>query len=367
MLLPMMRHQDPVFTPPATPAAKCLFLMRHSPLTTRSELVEASDLSQPTVTRAVAALIDAGLVHQRTDLTRSHGRGRPTIPLELSDSDWVHAGLAVGTHSTYVGLFDVRGRTIREANLDLPVGSMAHDDVIEHLIAGVNRLTMGLPRPLVAVGVTFPGVVGADGIVNAPSLGWHDVDIAARLRYQFSVPATISAAVPAILGAELHSLAGHVKFNAESPVSLALFADDSIGAAVSSSAGVRQVDVDLASDSILPTAGLLAGTSASSLPELVADTSDETRELLDRRARELGELAASLITAHSPSTVVVAGSAFIDDAQAPAKFARSVREALGPRIDDVNLRLIPTHDEIVRAIARAVALDHLLRDPLSLR
>ena len=361
-MLGVMRRPEPVFALPTTPAGKCLFLMRQQSLTTRSDLIDATGLSQPTITRAVASLLDVGLATQRTDLTRSHGRGRPTVPLQVTGEDWTHAGLAVGTHSTYIGLFDVRGRTVRETDIDLPVGRMAGDDVVEHLIAGLNRLTAGLDRPLRTVGVTFPGFVRDDGRIHAPSLGWDDVDIAARLRYQFSIPATISAAVPAFLGAELQD--ADTQFADEPSVALALFADDSIGAAISGPTGVTQVSVPLADDSILPTAGLLAGTGAATLSELVA--SGEARELLDTRATGLGELAADLIADHAPSTVVVAGSAFIDDPLAPGRFARTVRAALGPAADSVSLRLIPTHREFVRAIARAVALDPLLRDPLAL-
>lgn len=357
-----MRRPEPVFALPANPAAKCLFLMRQQNLTTRSDLIDATGLSQPTITRAVNSLLDAGLAVQRKDLTRSRGRGRPTVPLQITGEDWTHAGLAVGTHSTYIGLFDVRGHTIRESDIDLSVGTMSSDDVIEHLIAGLHRLTTGIDRPLRTVGVTFPGFVRDDGRIHAPSLGWDDVDIAARLRYQFSIPALISAAVPAFLGAELQD--ADAQFADEPSVALALFADDSIGAAVSGPKGVTQVSVTLNDDSILPTAGLLAGTGAATLSELVA--SGQARELLDARATQLGELAAELIADHSPSTVVVAGSAFIDDPLAPGKFAGTVRSILGPAAENVSLRLIPTHSEFVRAIARAVALDPLLRDPLAL-
>ncbi|AWB81001.1 Crp/Fnr family transcriptional regulator [Corynebacterium yudongzhengii] len=355
---------ESVFALPDTPAAKCLHLMRLTPLTTRAELVEATGLSQPTVTRAVNALIEAGLVIQRTDLTRSHGRGRPTVPVELTDSPWMHGGIAVGTQSTYIGLFDVRGRTIRDTTIDLPIATMAHDDVIEHLMAGLNRLTVGIPRPLTTVGLTFPGFIEPHGSVDAPSLGWRRIDIIGRLHYQFSVPVTISAAVPAILGSELQ--ASELHFASPPPTALALFADDSIGAARTDGDGVRQLDVELADDTLLTTAGLLKGTGATSLPELVARDDDSSRARLDTRARDLGVLAAELISEHRPDTLVVAGGAFIDDPQAPGKFARSVREQLGADLQGASLRLIPTHDEVVRAIARAIALDRVLRDPLSL-
>lgn len=345
-----------VFSRPRTPAAKCLHHIRLHHIVTRSELVEATGLSQPTITRAVASLIDAGLVHQRTDLTHSHGRGRPTVPLELAPSGWLHAGISVGTSTTYIGLFDTRGRTIRDADVPTPVARLSESDFIEHVMAGLNRLTAGLDRPLVSVGVTTSGHVSRDGIVDAPNLGWHGVDFAGRLRYQFSVPVVVSAAVPAILGSEVQST--ELPIN-PSPT-LALFADDSLGAAVANDAGVTQVALP-ASSAALSTAGVLQGR----FPSLAAAVSNPSaRPLLDTRARQLGELTAELAREHRPSTIVVAGSAFIDDPAAPKLFAGAARAALGD--NDIELRMIPTHREIVRAIARAVALDQLLREPLGM-
>lgn len=340
-----------VFSRPRTPAAKSLHLVRLNQIVTRGELVDATGLSQPTITRAVSSLIGAGLVHERTDLTRSQGRGRPTIPIELSNHPALHAGIAVGTSTTYIGLFDTRGRTIRDADVPTPVAELTESDFIEHVMAGLNRLTAGLERPLAAVGVTTSGRVSEDGIVDAPNLGWHGVDFAGRLRYQFSVPVVVSAAVPAILGSEIQS--------ADLPTgTMALFADDSIGAAVADDQGVSQIDLpDHARD--LTTAAVLRERWPS---VRVAAADPAARTLLDDRARRLAGLTVDLAGRHEPSTIVVAGSAFIDDSAAPKLFASEVRS----RLPEVQMRLIPTHREVVRAIARAVALDQVLREPLAL-
>ncbi|RSZ63799.1 ROK family transcriptional regulator [Corynebacterium hylobatis] len=340
-----------VFSRPRTPAAKCLHLVRVNQIVTRSELVEATGLSQPTITRAITALIGAGLVHERTDLTRSQGRGRPTVPLELTNHPALHAGIAVGTSTTYIGLFDTRGRTIRDAEVPTPVAELTESDFIEHVMAGLNRLTAGLERPLASVGVTTSGRVTDDGIVDAPNLGWHGVDFAGRLRYQFSVPVVVSAAVPAILGSEIQS-AGLLTGT------MALFADDSIGAAVADDEGVAQIDLPLHARE-LTTAGVL-GDRWSSISSAVEDA--DARPLLDARACRLAQLTTEVARGHDPATIVVAGSAFIDDPAAPKLFASEVRS----RLPDVQLRLIPTHREVVRAIARAVALDQTLREPLAL-
>ena len=360
-----MLNSTPAFSRPATPASKCFHLMRLQQQTTRGELVAATGLSQPTVTRAVTALLKAGLVIERNDLTHSKGRGRPTIPLELADLHWVHAGIAVGTTTTYIGLYDTHGRTVRDVDVDTPMAKLGADDFIEHVMAGLNRLTAGLDRPLVSVGVTFPGRVSDDGVVDAPSLGWNGVDVAGRLRFQFSVPVTVTAAVPAILGSELQ--VAETDFGSPAPTVMTLFADDSVGAAVSGQDRITQLELPSAVVNELGTAGVLraSGTSAARLRQLVDAPDPGIRDLLNTRARRLGELTAQLAVEHRPSTVVVAGSAFIDDQAAPKLYAQSVRTTL-PEDIQVELRLIPSHRDIVRAISRAVALDLLSREPLKL-
>lgn len=383
-MIPSMIPAGTLFSRPRTPAAKCLHLVRLHQIVTRSELVEATGLSQPTITRAITALINAGLVQERNDLTRSQGRGRPTIPLELAPSLQIHAGIAVGTSTTYIGLYDTRGRTIRDDEVATPVAELSENDFIEHVMAGLNRLSAGLDRPLASVGVTTSGRVSEDGVVTAPNLGWHEVDVAGRLRYQFSVPVTVSAAVPAILGSEIQ--AGELPANGEeAPTEIALFADDSIGAAVSGPEGIHQVGTlpttegqvldttGLPTEEALATAGVLHrirdhGTDVDTLPAAVSVGNQHpgVRALLDDRAVLLGDVAAQLAEQHHPQTIVVAGSAFLDDPHAPKLFAGTVRSRLAETDHSVELRMIPTHREVVRAIARAVALDPLLREPLAL-
>lgn len=329
------------FSRPSSPAAKCLHLIRLRELTSRSELVKDTHLSQPTITRAVAALVKAGYVTERTDLTRA-----------------LHAGIAVGTLSTYIALFDLKGRTVRSVDIDVEVADESQDDFIQRIMATLNRLTTGVSRPLATVGVTTSGSVTGDGEVYAPNLGWRDAEIGAQLREQFSVPVVVTSAAAAIVGSEIQS---SPSLNDEAV--LALFADDSIGCALATEEGVLPIAVtrdDLTTQGLIDAIG---EPSIRTLRDAVTDSAHKhtTRGALDDRAHQLGELAAQLSSQHAPSTIVVAGSAFIDDPLAPAPFARSVR---GAGID-VELRMIPTHREVVRDIARAVALDFVLREPLA--
>lgn len=356
-----MPSSHPPFSRLRTPAAKCLHLIRLNPVTSRSELVEATGLSQPTVTRAMSALIKAGYAVERNDLTRSQGRGRPTIPLELAETHSIHAGIAVGTTSTYVALFNIKGHTLRDTDISTPVANLTPDDFVQHIMAGLNRLTAGMDRPLSSVGITTSGTVTRDGVVSASNLGWKDVNIAAQLREQFSVPITVSGIVPGIIGSEIQS-----SESVAPPAMMALFADDSVSAAVSGQDGVASIEINRPD---LTTDGLLRSMNNPELKTLkdaveLAEAQPAHRGCLDRRAHELGSVAAKLIKSHSPSTFVVAGSAFIDDPLAPGIFARQVRASL-PEDTRINLRMIPTHREVVRDIARAVALDFVLHEPLA--
>ncbi|WP_448853168.1 ROK family protein [Corynebacterium frankenforstense] len=373
-------HRRPgttAFARPQSPAAKCLHLIRLRRARTRPELIEATGLSQPTITRAVTTLINAGLIRARADLAVSDGPGRPTTPLEPADFPAVFVGAAVGTSSTYLGLYDAEGRRLRDLDLKIKVSEHEDSDFLEHLVAGINRLTAGVATPLGALGVTTSGQVTERGIVDAPNLGWHGVDFAGRLRYHFDVPVTVSAAVPAILGSETQS-ANLPAAGDEPPRTLALFADDSISAAVTHATGVTQLSslpapahgpgLPTTAEERLSTQGFLdtvaaAGLGTMTLEDAVgrAEHSRELRALLDERARMLGDMCAALIARHHPDTLVLAGSALTADPRAPQTFAKTVRGRVG---NDVELRMIPGHREIVVAIARAVALDKLLRDPV---
>ena len=370
-----MIKPGPVFTRPRTPAAKCLHLVRLNPIITRSELVEATGLSQPTITRATTALLNAGLIQERTDLTQSQGRGRPTVPLEAADNNWVLGGIAVGTSETYIGLYDIKGRTISEEEIATPVARLTEEDFLEHIMAGINRMMTGLDRRLAALGITTSGTVDEEGLVTADNLGWHGVDIAARLRFQFSVPVVVTSAISAILGSETR--AAEIGTNERV---LLLFADDSLGSALSVDDEVNsiiplpQTHSDVlghgASEHLLATQSILEavrrhGIEVNTLPEVatIAESNSAVRAILDERARQLGQITAEMVREYSPKTVVIAGGAFTGDSRAPQLFASTVRDSAS---EDLELRMIPSHKEIVRAVARTVATDQLLREPLEL-
>ncbi|KQB87122.1 ROK family transcriptional regulator [Corynebacterium lowii] len=353
------------FARPLTPAAQCLQVMRQSTTATRLDLIDATGFSQSTVTRAVAGLLDAGFITRRPDLAEIGQRGRPTVPLELNPEDTMFAGIAVGTSETTLGLYDLRGHLLRRTAVAASAASVSQYDFLEHIIAALHRIITPMTRRLVSVGVTVSGEVSPEGVVEAPNLGWRGTDIAADLRYYFSVPVSVSGIAPAILAAERDS----VSYFPSRHSSLAIFADDSLSAALDTPSEITSLSTPGAP---LTTSCLLRkvrdlGVEAPTLADAVAHPA--ARPLLDARAKGIAQLAVELVRRHLPQHLIIAGSAFSEDPHAPRIFGATVRRALSafdsPK-HSVELRMIPTHTEIVHAITRAAALDLVLRDPLRL-
>lgn len=363
--------EPPIFSRPSTPAAKALHIIRLNKLnhagrlTLRNEIVAATGASQPTVARAVTALLNKGLLRERPDLAEVQGRGRPSSPLEIAPNDWRLAGIAVGTSETFVALYDIHGRIIADTVVHSRVAHTQDSDFLEHIIAAVHRLSTHAGGTLMSLGVTTSGYVSPEGCVDAPNLGWHHMNLAERLRYHFALPVSVTSAVPAILASEIQSEDLPAPAATDTPPRvLVLFADDSIGAAFSNELGVHSIPTLPSTkrgpaEEVLSTSGCLGSISLSA-----AVQSPHFREVLDARARGLGEVACELCAEHQPATVVLAGSAFSEDPRAPKIFAEVIRSS--SLHYQPELRMIRSHQDMVQAIARAVALDRLLRAPLSL-
>ncbi|QDZ41777.1 ROK family protein [Corynebacterium sp. sy039] len=312
----------PAFARPQTPAAVCMHITRLQQPVTRQTIVKLSQKSQPTVTRAIKALIDAQLIKERHDLSTIAGPGRPTIPIQLNTSPWVQIGIAVGTHSTYIGAYNIRGQVLREKFVDITVAQIHPKEFITHLTPHIHGIIEGIGLPLANLGIATSGTVNADGLVTAPNLGWDRVDISNYLHNQFAIPITITSVITAIAGAEQQLQSPEKKDKV-----LLFYVDDSNGAAILTTDGVYRLDV--------------------------AKT--------DSRVA-LGAIAVALAKETKPDTIVLAGSAFAQQTDA-RKVGHSIKHSYKK---EVELRVIPTHLDNARAAARAVALDRLINDPLGI-
>lgn len=346
----------PVFTPPRVPAARCLHALRRTETLTQRDIVKLTGLSASTVSRAVRALSAAGFVEPCPDTAAESGdargepagggrtknapTGRPSIPLRLTTGNYFLGGVAIGTRTTYFSVYDLRGRTIVDTHVALPLSAIPPADAMQHIVAGVHRLLTlgrehrGAELSLAALGVSTPGLVRSGGSVDAAHLHWERLNVYEQLRANFAVPLSVGAAVPAILAAELQNAS---LTQPDGECTAVFYADDSLGAAIAHPEGLSSVD---------------------SIPTL-APLGQETN------VRFLADMVERVLTADEVpvTTMVLAGQHFTQDARVPHLVAAEVRRRYR---HPLRFRLIPTHEEIVRGIARAVATDYALRDPLAL-
>lgn len=155
----------------------------------RAELASATGLSVATVSRAVAALIDAGLLVEQSAV--GPAGGRPLGRVRVDDAAATVLAVDVADHHTTLALVDLGG-TVRwsERLDDAPAGP---DERLAHTLHAIETAWRSpRRRPPVAIGVAIPGPVQADGTIDfAPALHWHGIHLGDLLRQRLAAPVAV--------------------------------------------------------------------------------------------------------------------------------------------------------------------------------
>lgn len=154
-------------------------LFRAGPLS-RADLARATHLTRVTTSDLVSELLGDGLLEElgtRTD----QAIGKPATLLGIVPDSALILALDLSDDARFSGaLVDLSGK-VRERRTVERRGRTSRR-AIELATALAGELAEASPRPLLGAGVGTPGVVDPGGrIVEAPNLGWHDVDLAAHL------------------------------------------------------------------------------------------------------------------------------------------------------------------------------------------
>ncbi|MGC5075867.1 ROK family protein [Agrococcus sp. DT81.2] len=156
----------------------------------RAELASATGLSVATVSRAVAALIDAGLLVEQSAV--GPAGGRPLGRVRVDDAAATVLAVDVADHHTTLALVDLGG-TVRWSDR-LDDAPAAPDERLAHTLRAIEDAWRAplLRRPPVAVGVAIPGPVQADGTIDfAPALHWHGIRLGDLLRQRLDAPVAV--------------------------------------------------------------------------------------------------------------------------------------------------------------------------------
>ena len=171
---------------------------------TRAVLATELGLNRSTIKAVVDGLADSGLVSERLPSRRS-GAGRPSLLVLPSP----HAAVVlavdirvdrvamamVGLGGEILGRLSWRLRPAPDRSAAGPgIGSPAPRDVVTRVLESAVVLAGELQLPVVAAGVSVPGVVShAEGLVReAPHLNWVDTPLGEQLSAGLRMPVTVA-------------------------------------------------------------------------------------------------------------------------------------------------------------------------------
>jgi len=153
----------------------------------RIEIVESTGLNPASVSHALRHLLASGVLHKAGDCDAGAGRRREVFTLNTEAGYFVALDLEGDrlrfALTNFVG--DVRCRWEESLQFREPFPP-------EKMLEGIRRVTRDLDRAqlsrVLAVGVSYPGLLDAEGRLSAVNLGWTKVPLAAVLKEAFPWP-----------------------------------------------------------------------------------------------------------------------------------------------------------------------------------
>jgi predicted NBD/HSP70 family sugar kinase/predicted transcriptional regulator len=161
----------------------------HQPLS-RADLARRMGVARGSVTPLVRELIEVGLIYEGRAGHAARGR-KPTL-LHVRTRDRLAVGVDVRNSRTSLMLSDFAGGEIAVETFGTP---LSPDALVPELVRRVERLleTHAALGACEGIGVVVPGMVDRrTGVVlNAPTLGWRDVDLRRALAAETELPVHI--------------------------------------------------------------------------------------------------------------------------------------------------------------------------------
>lgn len=306
----------------SVPAAAVLQAVRTGGPITRDQLVVATGLSAATVNRQIHALTRVGLTVERPDLVDPGSIGRPKNPLTTDRDKLCVAGMHIGAKRTLLAIADVGGRSLYSHAVATPEGDghAAIDALCTQLKELADRFS---GRRLLWGGVALGGDVDEHtGVVDHPVLGWRRVPVGQRLTQSLGVPVSVCEHVQAMAAAEL--LLGYPQD--AGGTGLFCYARETVGMAITFDGQVRVPLRGAGTIAYLPVDAPLLGSGgggplSTTLQDVIGSEAllaaaqrrgqtPEDHELLDERARVLGQSLALMRDVLNPDSIAVAGDAF---------------------------------------------------------
>lgn len=198
---------------------------------TRADLAVELGLNRSTIKTLVDGLAEDGVVAERVPARRS-GAGRPSLLVLPQPQAAVVLAVDIRVEQVAVALVGIGGQIMSRSSWSLRPSTRSPREVFTKIVDSSQLLIADLAVPVVAAGVSLPGVVRrADGLVHeAPNLHWTDVPLGEWLSRALHLPVHVGN------DAELGALAEHLRGAARNAADVVYVAADiGIGGGVISS------------------------------------------------------------------------------------------------------------------------------------
>ncbi|MBF6223919.1 ROK family transcriptional regulator [Nocardia abscessus] len=397
------RVQRPVVAPELriadNPAAAVLRSATGGPVS-RDNAAHTTGLSIATVNRQVSALLAAGLLRERPDLTASGAVGRPRVPFEIDHEAYLTIGIHIGAVVTKIVAADLRGRILGGLAIATPQTGQefATTTVARSAKAFLQRWHR---RKALWAGVAIGGRVDPlTGVVDHPKLEWRGAQVGSVLGEVLELPVSVAPHVEAMAGSELLLPTGEPKDQArvERGSSLYFYVRETAGVAVTLdgrvhtpsngpgsiahlptgsdvectcgrrgclevTVGDRSLHSRAVGRGIIPAHNGTAGSTIADLYRAAEAGSESARELLAERATILGHTVAMVRDMLNPDRVILGGQAFTGYRPAVAHVARAFNQ--GSTLPPTDIRISGFGGKVQEYAAVVTSLSVLYADPLA--
>ncbi len=187
--------------------ARALELLRRHKGLSRAQLARRLGLTKSTVSDLTNALLAGGLVVEHGGAVGHARGGRPGLGLRLNPAGATFLGAELGNDHIAVVALRLDGRDL--ARVRQPIDP-AHSsgEIAGQLVRLVKQVLAdikGSSANLQGLGVSVPGMLDRAGsVLWLPRLHWHDVDLAALLERELSIPVSLENDANAAALAEVY-------------------------------------------------------------------------------------------------------------------------------------------------------------------
>lgn len=155
---------------------------------TRIRLAKATGLTQPSITKIIAQLMEWGTVSELESV--GNGIGRKATRLHLNAERYRVAAVRINRTYINAAVYDMKGRLCDMASCKTSSEAGAHSSM-RQLINMLSGLLARAPVPVLSIGVAVPGpyhfFAGRISLMSGFP-GWNEIDIRAELETAFGLP-----------------------------------------------------------------------------------------------------------------------------------------------------------------------------------